>query len=204
MNPRYSLAHSFLGWLLSTVDRPSEAAESARIGLELDPLSPAANGIAALVSYHGRLYHEAVTECERALDRDKTSFLGLVAISLSHAAMGNFDEAISHAKRGVEFSPDLNLLRALLATLHAMAGDRVAADTVLGELLERSKQTYVGPTMISWIYANLGEPDAAFEFLRNACSAHDCTLAFGIRVPIYDQISSDPRFQELVQCLHLD
>ena len=204
VNPRYSLAHSFLAWLLSTVDRPREAAESARIGIELDPLSPATNGIAALVSYHGRRYQEAVTECERALDRDKTSFLGLLAISLSHAAMGKFDEAIRHAERGVELSPDLNLLRALLATLHAMAGDRAAAETILGELLERAKQMYVGPTMISWIYANLGEPDAAFEWLGNACSAHDCTLGFGIRVPIYDQISGDPRFQELVQCLHLD
>ena len=117
-----------------------------RIGLELDPLSPATNGIAALVSYHSRRYQEAVTECERALDRDKTSFLGLLAISLSHAAMGKFDEAIRHAERGVELSPDLNLLRALLATLHAMAGDRAAAKTILGELLERSKRAYVGIT----------------------------------------------------------
>ncbi|HYS69375.1 MAG TPA: protein kinase, partial [Gemmatimonadaceae bacterium] len=129
VNPRYALAHSFLGWLLSTVDRPREAAESARIGLELDPLSPATNGIAALVSYHDRRYQQAVTECERALDRDKTSFLGLLAISLSHAAMGNFGAAIRHAEQGVELSPDLNLLRALLATLHAMAGDRAAAET---------------------------------------------------------------------------
>lgn len=29
--------------------------------------------------------------------------------------------------------------------------------------LERSKQVYVGPTTISWIYANLDEPDAAFD-----------------------------------------
>ena len=204
LNPRYALAHSFLAWLLSTVDRPRAAAESARIALELDPLSPATNGIAALVSYHGRRYQQAVTECERALDRDKTSFLGLLAISLSLAAMGRFDEAIDDARRGVELSPDLNLLRALLATLHAMAGDRAAAENILGELVERSKQMYVGPTMISWIYSNLGEQDAAFEWLGNACSAHDCTLAFGIRVPIYDRISGDPRFQELVQCLHLD
>ncbi len=52
LNPRFALAHSFLAWLLSTVDRATEAAEAARIGLELEPLSPATNGIAALVAYH--------------------------------------------------------------------------------------------------------------------------------------------------------
>jgi tetratricopeptide (TPR) repeat protein len=204
LNPRYALAHSFYAWLLSSLDRPREAAEAARFGLELDPLSPATNGIAALVSYHGRRYDQAVRECERTLERDSTSFLGLLAVSLSYAALGRYEEAISYAKRGVELSPGLKLLRALLATVYAMAGDRAAAQTILGELLEASKQGYVGPTMISWIYANLDDPDAAFESLRTACSTHDCTLAFGIRVPIYDRISADTRFNELVRCLHLD
>ena len=204
LNSRYALAHSFYAWLLSTVDRPREAAESARIGQELDPLSPASNGIAALVSYHARRYEQAVSECERALERDSTSFLGLLAVTLSYAALGKYKEAISHAERGVELSPDLNLLRALLAAVNAMAGDRAVAERILGELLERSKQGYVGPTLISWIYANLDDPDAAFEWLRKACSTHDCTLAFGIRVPLYDRISADSRFQELVRCLHLD
>ena len=203
-NPRYALAHTFLAWLLSSIDRPREAAEAARVGLELDPLSPATNGIAALVSYHARRYDQAIGECERALDRDKTSFLGLLAITLSYAAQGKYKEAIARAEEGVELSPDLNLLRALLATVYATVGDRGAAESVLADLLKRAGEGYVGPTMISWIYANLDQPDAAFEWLRKACAEHDCTLAFGIRVPLYDRISGDSRFQELVRCLRLD
>jgi hypothetical protein len=57
--------------------------------------------------------------------------------------------------------------------------------------------------MIAWIYANLGETDNAFEWLGQACSAHDCTLAFGVRCPVYDPISTDPRFQQLLSGLHL-
>jgi len=202
-NPRYALAHTFLAWILSGLDRPREAAEAARIGLELDPLSPTTNGIAALVSYHARRYDQAVSECERALDRDKTSFLGLFVITLSYAAMGKHKEAIAHAERGVELSPDLRMLRALLATVYATAGDRVGAERILSELLTRASEEYVGPTMISWIYANLGQPDRALEWLRKAGAEHDCTLAFGISWPIYDRISRDSRFQELVRCLRL-
>ncbi|MFL5481978.1 MAG: protein kinase domain-containing protein [Gemmatimonadaceae bacterium] len=204
LNPRYALAHTFLAWLLSGTDRPREAAEAARVGLELDPLSPATNGISALVSYHARRYDQAVTECERALDRDKTSFLGLLAISLSYAAMGKHDQAIAYAKQGAELSPDLNLLRALLATTYAAAGNRKEAQLVLDDLLARANLGYVGPTMISWIYANLDQPERALEWLNKACAEHDCTLAFGIRVPLYDHISADPRFQEVVRCLRLD
>ena len=203
LNPRYALAHTFLAWVLSSVDRPREAEEAARVGLELDPLSPATNGIAALVSYHARRYEQAVIESERALDRDKTSFLGLLAIALSFAAMGKYEEAIAYAEKGVELSPDLNLLRALLATVHATAGNRAESERMLDDLLARAGQQYIGPTMVSWIYANLNQTERAFEWLDKACSEHDCTLAFGIRAPIYDRISSDPRFQDVVRCLHL-
>ncbi|MDQ6771224.1 MAG: tetratricopeptide repeat protein, partial [Gemmatimonadota bacterium] len=203
LNPRYALAHSFQGWLLSTLDRQREASEAARLGQELDPLSPATNGFAALVSYHARQYDQAIAQCEQALERDRTSFLGLLAMTLSYAANGMHKEAISSAERGVSLSPDVNLLRALLGAVYAMAGERSAAQQVLSELLERSKDTYVGPTMISWIYANLDEPDAAFEWLNKACSARDCTLAFGVRVPLYDRISGDSRFQGLLSCLEL-
>jgi hypothetical protein len=57
--------------------------------------------------------------------------------------------------------------------------------------------------MISWIYANLDEPNSAFEWLNKACAAHDCTLAFGIRLPLYDRISTDARFQNVVRTLRL-
>ena len=203
LNPRHALAHSFHAWLLSIVDRQREAAEAAHLGQELDPLSPATNGIGALVSYHGRQYDQSIAESQRAIERDPTSFLALLAMTMSYAAKGMNTEALHHAERGVALSPDLNLLRALLAVVHAMAGDRTSAEKVLNDLLDRSKQVYVGPTMISWIYANLDEPDAAFDWLEKASSARDCTLAFGIRAPVYDRISGDPRFEGLLAGLGL-
>lgn len=204
LNPRYALAHSFLAWLLSTVDKQQEAADAARTGQELDPLSPATNGIAALVSYHARQYEQSIGECERALSRDRTSFLARLAMTLSYAAMGNTKDAVSHAERGVALSPEVNLLRALLGAVYAMDGQRGAAEGVLADLLDRSKRSYVGPTTISWIYANLGEAELAFEWLGKACIARDSTLGFGIRVPLYDHVGRDPRFHNILTCLGLE
>ncbi|HEU4746972.1 MAG TPA: protein kinase, partial [Gemmatimonadaceae bacterium] len=119
LNPRYALAHTYEAWLLSTIGRQREAAAAAALGQELDPLSPATNGIAALVSYHGRQFDQAISECEKTLERDPASFLGLLGISLSYSAKGMHKEAIGHAKRGLSLSPEVNFLRALLGAVYA-------------------------------------------------------------------------------------
>jgi tetratricopeptide (TPR) repeat protein len=203
LNPRYALAHTYQSWLLSALGRQREAAAAAKLGQELDPLNPATNGIAALVSYHGREYDQAISECEKTLERDPASFLGLLGITLSYAAKGMYKEALGHAERGLSLSPEVNFLRALLGAVYAMAGQQDAARSVLDELLERSKRGYVGPTLIAWIYSNLDEPDLAFEWLDKACRERACTLGLGIRFPLYEKISGDPRFGKLLECLGL-
>ena len=203
LNPRYAMAHTYRAWLLSTLGKQHEAAEEAKLGQDLDPLSPGTNGIAALVSYHGRQYDQAISECEKTLERDPASFLGLLGISLSYSAKGMHKEAIGHAERGLSLSPEVSFLRALLGTVYAIGGEKESARAVLDDLLERSKRMYVGPTLIAWIYSNLNEADLAFEWLDKACEERACTLGLGIRFPLYDAISGDPRFGELLACLGL-
>jgi serine/threonine-protein kinase len=203
LNPRYAQAHAFHAWLLSTLDKPVEAAQSVRIAQELDPFLPETNGVAALVSYNGRRYAEAIRESERALERDPTSALSLLCISMAHAAKGAHKEAIIHAERGVGLSPGVNFLRGVLGAVYAMANETTAARQVLDDLLERSTRMYVGPTVISWIYSHLDEHDRAFEWLGKAYEQRDCTLGFGLRAPLYDVIRDDPRFGELLAKLGL-
>jgi tetratricopeptide (TPR) repeat protein len=203
LNPSYALAHIFNAWLLSTTGRQREAADAAQIAYDLDPLSPAINGIVPLVSYHGRQYDQAILEFQRALERDPGSFLGLLGISLSYAAKGMYKEAIGHAERGVKLSPDVNFLRGLLGAVYAMAGERASALAVVDELQERSRRMYVGPVLFSWIYAGLDERDLAFEWLDKACAERTCVLGLGIRFPLYDRLSSDPRFDRCLAQLGL-
>ena len=203
LNPRYAVAHSFHAWLLSTVGRQRQAVEAARLGRDLDPLSPLTNGIAALVSYHGLQYDQAISECERALDRDPKSFLGHLGISLSYSAKAMYKEAISYAENAVEHSPEVNFLRGLLGAVYAMAGERDSAEKVIDDLTARSGSSYVGPVFFSWIYSHLDEPDKAFEYLAKACDERSCTLGLGIRFPLYGGIRSDPRFGKVLTRLGL-
>ncbi len=203
INPRYASARTVHSWLLTILGRHSEAQEEARCGHDLDPFS-SRGGIPALVSYHGRLYDEAIAECERALEIDPTSFLSLLVLSLSYAGKGQYDKAVQHAGRGVSMAPGSDFLRALLGAVYAMAGQQESARAILSDLVERSKRSYVAPILISWIYSNLQDPDSAFEWLGKAYDERTCTLGPGIGYAVYDGIRKDPRFGDLLHKLGLN
>jgi tetratricopeptide (TPR) repeat protein len=203
LNGRYSQAHNFRAWLLSTSGRQAEADKAAWVGRELDPFSPAANGISALVHYHGRRYNDAIEASRRALERDATSALSLLCISMANAANGAHREAILHAEHGVNLSPEVNFLRGILGAVYAMAGENEAARGVLRDLENRSATSYVAPLIVSWIYCHLGEADNAFDWLARAYDEHACSLSFGLRWPLYDVIRGDPRFADLQAKLRL-
>jgi TolB-like protein/Tfp pilus assembly protein PilF len=197
LNLRYSQAHNFMGWLFCAFDRREDALVAARRGQELDPFSPAANGISALVAYAGHRYDEAIEASHRALERDPTSALSLLAVSMSYAAKQDYKQAILHAERGVNLSPRVDFLRGILGAVYAMAGEKQKAQAVQRQLSERARQSYVAPIIISWIHAHLGDRDAAFAWLEQAYNERSCTFSLGLGSSLYDPLRSDPRFAAL-------
>src|SRR5688500_2933534 len=131
------------------------------------------------------------------------SFIGLFAMSLSYAHEGQARQAINYAKEGVRLSPGVTFMHALLGVVYAMTGKVDEARDVLSKLEEKSRSEYVAPILLSWIHAHLGEVDLAFERLEQAFAERSCTLAFGIRAPMYDPLRVDPRFSELVRKIGL-
>ncbi|MEP6905661.1 MAG: tetratricopeptide repeat protein, partial [Gemmatimonadales bacterium] len=188
-------AHAFSAWVLSTLGDTKKAAAAARLAQELDPLSPVTNGIAGLVAYQARDFDLAIKAGERSLELDPTDFIGLFATSVSYAAAGKHEEAITYSERGVGLLPDSTFLLALLGAVNAMAGRKEVAEAILAKLQQRAGKAYVAPLLLAWIYANLGDADRAFDLLNQAYEEHTCTLGFGEwRVPMYDPIRGDPRF----------
>jgi serine/threonine protein kinase/tetratricopeptide (TPR) repeat protein len=204
LNPEYAIAHSFSAWLSTTLGERDNAVASARRALELEPLSPVTSGILALVLYHARDYDGAIQQAERVLDMEPNSFLALMAGSLSHSAKGQHEQAIAQAERGVSLSPEALFLRALLGTAYASSDENGGAAAILQDLERRAASEYVAPVLLSWIYAHVGEIDKAFAALERAYEERACTLGLGMRFPLYDTISSDPRFAALLVRLGLD
>ena len=69
---------------------------------------------------------------------------------------------------------------------------------MVSELIELSKRRYVSPYAVAVIYTGLGEKDMAFEWLERAYADRTARLS-ELPDPPFDDLRSDPRFQDLVR-----
>jgi adenylate cyclase len=85
----------------------------------------------------------------------------------------------------------------------ALSGEENMAEDVLNEILVASQTTPVDFMDIAYIYSALNENDKAFEYLEKAREArmnHFCILAVD---PRFDNLRSDPRFDEFLHKIGL-
>jgi len=91
----------------------------------------------------------------------------------------------------------------LLGIIHAFNSNRAAAEKVIDELLEQSKQKYISPFWIAVLYFVLDEKEPLFEWLEKGYKEHDVLMIFLKVDPIFDPIQSDPRFQGMLKKMNL-
>ena len=63
----------------------------------------------------------------------------------------------------------------------------------------KANAAYVSPIQVAQLYADLGEKDAAFEWLNTACQEHTPNLEQLRTDFALDSLHSDPRYAELVR-----
>src|SRR5262249_51961582 len=78
-------------------------------------------------------------------------------------------------------------------------GYRDEAHKVLRQLEELSKQRYVTPYGRALIYAALGETDETFKWLETAYQQRANWMVLLKVDPCFDNLRSDPRFQDLMR-----
>jgi hypothetical protein len=77
-----------------------------------------------------------------------------------------------------------------------VAGEREEARTIHDELVQRSATEYISPLYVSWVLSGLQERDEALLWLNRAFEERNMYLMFW-RLPVFDSLSSDPRFHEM-------
>src|SRR5215467_8601977 len=88
---------------------------------------------------------------------------------------------------------------AWLAQVYATAGYRGEALKILEQLQELSKQQYVSPYGVGRIYVALGQTEEAFRWLETAYEQRGDWMVFLKVDPVFDDLRSDPRFQDLMR-----
>jgi eukaryotic-like serine/threonine-protein kinase len=205
LNPAYATSHQWYGVALWQMGRMTEAAAEYKRALELDPLSLVINRNLGWLSYLAKQNDQAIAQLRKTLEMDPNFVLTHVYLGQAYLQKSMYVEGIAECEKELVTSPNNTWVLAELGYAYGVAGRRVEAQKVLGQLNELSKEKYVSPFAAAQIYAGIGEKDKTFEWLEKAYEDRSIGSSFvNVKVdPIFDPLRSDPRFADLLRRMNL-
>jgi tetratricopeptide (TPR) repeat protein len=147
------------------------------------------------ILFYAREYDRSIEALRESLEFDP-SFGGAQAdLARAYAAKGMHKEAVEVAERLARIAPEFRRSMVTLAEAYAGAGRREDALRILAEV----RDSAINPVGVAYVYAALGEADAAFEWLEKAYERRQGELGWLQVAPVLDPLRSDPRFDDLLR-----
>jgi Tfp pilus assembly protein PilF len=201
LNPNSADAHSSYGIYLSAMGRHAEAIAQGRRAAELDPLD--LSGRAARAEYYifARDYERAIEELQKLIEIEPTFARAHHILGWIYDVLGEYEEAIEARQGAGEFTDEE------AANLRAALRDQGRKGYWRWHLerheAERSKGHHVNLVELAWVYAQLGDTNAAFALLDESFEMRNGDLTFMKVDSYWDPIRDDPRFAELLRRMNL-
>ena len=202
LGPNSATAHHWYGDFLMRSGRLEDAQAELKKAQDLDPLSLPINTAVGMQHYFARQYEPAIQQFKKALDLDPNFVPAQHALEAAYAQSGMYREAIGERQRILTLSgnPDL---AAAIGEDYRKSGYSGVLQSSLEGLEQVSKQRYVSAYNIAQIHARLQQKDQTLAWLENAFNQRDSQLPYMRVEPAFDEIRSDPRFQQLLQRLSM-
>jgi TolB-like protein/DNA-binding winged helix-turn-helix (wHTH) protein/Flp pilus assembly protein TadD len=197
VNPNYAIAHAWYAQYLWAMGRFDQSTSEAKRSLELDPFSESVSNYAAWTFYLARRYDISVQQSKRTLELNPDSPYGHYNLALAYERTGRPKEAVEEfmkEERLAGRSPT-EQLTALEQAYHR-SGVQGYWEKRLAFGKEAIRKYFVSNMRLAMVSVRAGQPDAAFEFLEKAFANREMLIY--LHDPFWDDIRSDPRFQDLV------
>ena len=204
LKPDYATAHEWYAiHYLTATGRFEEAVQEMKRALELEPASLVMNTFMGATLYYAGRYDEAIDQCRRTIEMDPNFAVAHWHLGLAYEQKQVLDAATEEFKKAISLSAGSPLMKAALGRAYAKSQKKHEANEMLNELSELSKQQYVSAYEVATIYVALGNNEQAFQLLEQAYGEHSFHLVYLNVSPQFKPVSSDPRFQDLVQRIGL-
>jgi TolB-like protein/tetratricopeptide (TPR) repeat protein len=203
LNPNSADTHLFYAHLLSNTGRHTEALVEIKRARELDPFNPFLNALAGQFLLHAGKPDEALARLRDTIEFAPGFWLPHVFAAKVYIDKGMFPEAIAEAQRAKELSPNQTISVAYGSYALAKSGKREEAQAALDSLLNLSKQRFVPPSHIAFVYNGLGETDKALAWLEKGYEQRDPKMAFLKVDPKWNNFRGDARFQDIMRRIGL-
>jgi serine/threonine-protein kinase len=204
IDPRYATAHHWYAMLcLAPQGRLDEALDHILTAQSLDPVSAIIGRDVALVYYYRRDFNAALEQCDHTIELNRHFAPTFRTLGLIQEQRRDYEEAAAALQRAVHLSPHSLRMKAALARLYAVTGEKEASLRGLNELKEISAPRYVSPFDIGLVYLALGMTDEAFECWDKACQDRSYELVSINIDPRFEPLRRDSRFQAILQQIGL-
>jgi tetratricopeptide (TPR) repeat protein len=202
LNPNYSTAHHWYAQLLTILRRFEEAAFHMELARDLDPLSSAINSFLPYIYLAARNYDRALRESQAAIELEPYSPLAQYSRGRACLFSGLVKEALEAFELASKLAGGQSMWDAERCFALAHAGDRDQAESVLTELLRKSRNGYISPYDLAVCMVGLGRHESALDYLNQADRERVMRLC-GLGDPEFDSLRYEPRYVALVQRLQL-
>jgi len=167
--------------------------------LELEPLSLSKNACLGQTLYEAKKYDEAISQFKKAIEMDSTYQHPYGWLGLSYLQKEMYDDAIAALQIGATSQGYGTRCIGVLGYTYAVQGKTDSAMLQLQRLHELSKERFVDPCFIAWIYTGLGQKEKAFEWLEKAYQERSNWLVMLKNDRLFDSLRSDERFTNLLK-----
>jgi len=168
---------------------------------ELDPLTHRLD-IATTFLRAGR-YDEAFEVASRVTELEPHLQMAHSTLAWVYLLKGRPEEGLAELRRAVSISPDSTLFLAQLGQALAMTGRTDEACEILRQLQGLSRERYVSPYHMAYVYTGLGEQDTAMDWLERAYQERAGGV-YGVKGSfLFASLRSHPRFTALLRRMNL-
>jgi tetratricopeptide (TPR) repeat protein len=196
LNPNLALAHTWYANYLVSRRRLSQAVAEVRRAEELDPFSLVVITNVGWTLGYDRRPDEAIAAYRRALALDPLYIQARSRFASELSVIGRFDESAAEARQVADLSRHNPPSLALLAQIHARAGRRSEAVSLLNQLLNVQRTTYVSPVLIYATYFLLGDRENGFTWVEKALQERSNGTVYMAVDRFFDPFRDDPRYQQ--------
>jgi len=202
LNPGSALIHQMNGLFFVAQGKADESlAESAR-ALEFDPVSTSSGCLRARLLYYAHRYDQAIDLYRKTLETDPTVAGHCTWASFAFQKTSRFDEAITAARQSSEASPNEMLPRAALARAYGVMGNRDEARKLLQRMVDLSKRRFISEYDFAMAYSGW-DSEQSLAWLEKAYTGRVGLLVYLKVDGAFDDLRSDPRFQDLLRRLNI-
>jgi TolB-like protein/Tfp pilus assembly protein PilF len=201
LSPGAADIYDHYGWLCGAMERYDEALALVRRAQELDPLTHRAD-VASTLLRAGR-YEEALQAALRAVEFDPEYGRVRSTLGWAYLKSGMPDQGLAELEHSVRAAPGHTLYLAQLGEAYGLTGRTEQAREILRRLEDMSRERYVSPYHMAYVYTGLGEHDAAIGCLERAYEERGGSV-YGVKGSfLFTSLRPHPRFQALLARMNL-